>query len=256
MKNYIRLFLAVLLIFCTCLHIYAAYPASTDYGCFKPEVGELIEGTLFGTPSYSGGTHDAYDKAWDGDPYTFFDPQSGATESCYTGIETDEPYVVTEVRILPREGWLDRFEGAVIQGSNDGEEWYTVWESKLKANAWKYSCYTGVRIDCPPEGYTMFRYVNLYTHGDVAEIELYGTPVSDAEAEELARQAAVESEELQALLTEREEIAKHVMTSPSSSDPLTIILALLVVSGLALVSVTVVSAVQKRKQQKAKETKK
>ncbi len=250
MKKYIRLFVTLVLILSTCLHIYAEYPASTKHGCFKPEDGELIEGTLFGTPSYSGGSHDAYDKAWDGDPYTFFDPQTGATDSCYTGVETDEPWVVTEVRILPREGWLDRFEGAVIQGSNDGEEWYTVWESKLQAKDWKYGCYTGVRIDCPPEGYTMFRYVNLYTHGDVAEIELYGHPVSDAEAEELARKAAEESEQLQALLVEREEIAKHVMTSPSSSDPMTIIVALLVVSGCMVIAMTVISAVQKNQKKK------
>lgn len=250
LKRYIRLFLALVLIFCTSLTVYAAYPASTDHGCFKPEEGELIEGTLIGTPSYSGGTHDTYDKAWDGDPYTYFDPQNGATDSCYTGIEADEPYVITEVRILPREGWLDRFEGAVIQGSNDGEEWFTVWESKLKAKEWKYACYTGVRIDCPEEGYTMFRYVNLYTHGDVAEIELYGRPVSDEDAEALALESAAESEELQALLIEREEIAKHVMTSPSSSDPMTIFIVLIVVSGVLLTAMTAISIVQKNKKKK------
>ncbi|MBQ7930261.1 MAG: discoidin domain-containing protein, partial [Clostridia bacterium] len=159
MKRYIRLFLALVLILCTSLTIHAAYPASTSHGCFKPEEGILLEGTLIGTPSWSGGSGDSYDKAWDGDPYTYYDPQNGASDASYTGIETDEPYVLTEVRILPREGWLDRFEGAQIQGSSDGEEWYTVWESKMPAKEWKYACYTGVRIDCPPEGYTMFRYV-------------------------------------------------------------------------------------------------
>ncbi len=254
MKKYIRLFLVlgltIALTLGAGLSIFAAYPASTDHGCYKPEEGVLIEGTLIGTPSWSGSTSDSHDKAWDGDPYTYFDPQTGATDSCYTGIETDEPYVVTEVRILPREGWLNRFEGAQIQGSSDGEEWFTIWESKLPAKEWKYACYTGQRIDCPAEGYTMFRYVNLFEHGDVAEIELYGNPVTDEEAEALARESEAESEELQALLLEREEIAKHVMTAPSSSDPMTIIIVLIVVSGTALAAMTIVSAVQKKKKKK------
>lgn len=252
MKRYVRLFLSLVLIFgiCASVAIYASYPASTDYGNFKPEAGELIEGTLIGTPSYSGGTHDTYDKAWDGDMYSYFDPQTGATDSCYTGIEAYEAYIVTEVRILPREGWLDRFQGAEIQGSNDGEEWETIWKSERPASEWKYYCYTGSRIDCPEEGYTMFRYVNQYTHGDVAEIELYGTPVSAEDTEALAAESAAESEELQALLTEREEIAKHVMTSPSSSDPMAIFIVLIVVSGAVLTVMTVVSAVMKKKKKK------
>lgn len=250
MKRTVGLFLAFALMLCTVITVSAAYPASTENGCFKPEEGVLIEGTLIGTPSWSGGSHDSYDKAWDGDPNTYYDPQNGASDSSYTGIETDEPYVITEVRILPREGWLDRFEGAQIQGSNDGVEWYTIWESKLTAKEWKYACYTGSRIDCPEEGFTMFRYVNLHTHGDVAEIELYGNPVTDEEAQALALESAAESEELQALLMEREEIAKHVMTSPSSGDPMSIFIVLIMISGAALATMIVVSSVKKKKQQK------
>lgn len=205
---------------------------------------------MIGTPSWSGSSYDSFDKAWDGDPYTYYDPQSGASENSYTGIETDEPYVVTEVRILPRENWLDRFEGAEIQGSNDGEEWYTIWESKLPAKKWEYACYTGVRVDCPEEGFTMFRYINTYTHGDVAEIELYGRVVTDSEAEARALESAAESEELQALLLEREEIAKHVMTSPSSGDPMAIFVVLIAVSGAVLAVMIIASAIQRKKRQK------
>jgi hypothetical protein len=247
LKKYIRWILVPVLIFCTCLNIYAAYPASTDHGCFKPEEGVLLEGTLFGAPSWSGGSGDSYERAWDGDPYTFYDPQVGASDASYTGIETDEPYVITEVRILPREGWLNRFEGARIQGSNDGVEWFTVWESRIPAKEWKYACYTGQRIDCPEEGYTMFRYVNLHEHGDVAEIELYGMPVTDEEAERLAAESAAESEKLEAVLLEREEIAKHVMTAPSSGDPMTIIIVLIVVSGVLFAAMTILSHIQKNK---------
>lgn len=250
MKKSIRLLLTLALTFCTALSISAAYPASTEHGCYKPEEGVLVEGTLIGTPSWSGSSYDSFDKAWDGDPYTYYDPQNGASEDSYTGIETDEPYVITEVRILPRESWLDRFEGAEIQGSNDGEEWYTIWESSLPAKKWEYACYTGVRIDCPEEGFTMFRYVNTYTHGDVAEIELYGRVVTDSEAEARALESAAESEELQALLLEREEIAKHVMTSPSSGDPMAIFVVLIAVSGAVLAVMIVASAIQRKKRQK------
>ena len=247
MKKYIRWILVPVLLICTCLNISAAYPASTDHGCFKPEAGVLLEGTLFGAPSWSGGSGDSYERAWDGDPYTFYDPQVGASDACFTGIETDEPYVITEVRILPRENWLNRFEGAQIQGSNDGVEWYTIWESRLPAKEWKYACYTGQRIDCPAEGYTMFRYVNLHEHGDVAEIELYGNPVTDEEAERLAAESAAESAKLEAVLIEREEIAKHVMTAPSSGDSMTIIIVAIIISGTLLAAMTILSAVQKKK---------
>ena len=93
----------------------------------------------------------------------------------------------------------------------------------------------------------MFRYVNLHEHGDVAEIELYGTPVTDEEAERLAAESAAESEKLEAVLLEREEIAKHVMTAPSSGDPMTIIIVLIVVSGVLFAAMTILSHIQKNK---------
>ncbi len=247
MKKTIRLFLALAMIFCVSVSVYAAYPASTDYGCMKPEVGELIEGDLFGASSWSGSDYDSFERAWDGEPYSYYDPSSGATDACYTGIQTYDPYVITEVRILPREGWLDRFYGAEIQGSNDGEEWDTIWKSEITAKEWKYHTYTGARIDCPKEGYTMFRFVNTQSHGDVAEIELYGVPAVDEEAEALAAESAAESEQLEALLLEREEIAKHVMTSPSSSDPMVVLIVLVVVSGVLFIGMTVVSKILKNK---------
>ncbi len=247
MKKTIRLFLALAMIFCVSVSVYAAYPASTDHGCLKPEVGELIEGELFGAASWSGSDYDSFERAWDGDPYSYYDPANGGTDACYTGIQTESPYVITEVRILPREGWLDRFKGAEIQGSNDGENWDTIWISSIEAKDWKYHTYTGTRIDCPKEGYTMFRYVNKQMHGDIGEIELYGIPAVDEEAEALAAESAAESEQLQALLLEREEIAKHVMTSPSSSDPMTILIVLVVVSGALLIGMTVVSKILKNR---------
>ena len=82
-------------------------------------------------------------------------------------------------------------------------------------------------------------------HGRV--LGTIGGGPGEKEAEALALESAAESEELQALLLEREEIAKHVMTSPSSSDPMTIIIILIVVSGAALAAMTVISVIQKNK---------
>lgn len=73
---------------------------------------------------------------------------------------------------------------------------------------------------------------------EVGEMERYGV---------LAVESAAESEQLEALLLEREEIAKYVMTSPSSNDPMAILIVLVVVSGVLFVGMTVISKIMKKK---------
>lgn len=151
------------------------YPKSCNYGHPAPLSGKWIQGTAFGTNSYTdGANNDTYDKAWDKDPSTFFDPAEAEPEERYTGIQTTEAYVLTEIRILPRYGWLDRFKGASIQGSNDGKTWTTLWTSESEATEWDYQIISADKIE-NNTGYTVFRYVNMINHGDVAEIELFGT---------------------------------------------------------------------------------
>ena len=76
--------------------------------------------------------------------------------------------------ILSRSGWLDRFAGASIEGSNDGEEWETLWESDEAApSETEYNIVTEFENNY---GYKMFRYINWINHGDVAEVEFYGKP--------------------------------------------------------------------------------
>ena len=65
--------------------------------------------------------------AFDGNPATFFDPLGVGDGYC--GMQFDEPYILEKVAILSRSGWLDRFAGACIEGSNNGEDWETIWES-------------------------------------------------------------------------------------------------------------------------------
>jgi len=217
-------------------------------GIAPPEQGALMEGELFGTESYSHTDADNYERAWDGDPHTYYDPTHAATLDCYTGMAMEEPYILTEIRLLPREGWLDRYQGAEIQGSVDGEEWVTIYTSKKAAPDWRFYKIQPRAFDTEPdEAFTMFRYVNRYTHGDIGEIELYGYPVSSLVDEEAIAKAESESESLRLLMEEREEIAKHVLTSPSSGDLMGVIIILLCVSGGAMVVLYVISAIQKNK---------
>lgn len=248
MKTLSRISCIVLSMFCVALSVSAAYPYSLEQGIEPPEQGTLMEGELFGTASYSNSDYDNYERAWDGDPYTFFDPTHGATSDCYTGMEMEEPYILTEICLLPREGWLDRYQGAEIQGSNDGEEWVTIYSSSKAAPDWRFFKILPRAFDTDPEeAFTMFRYVNLHTHGDIGEIELYGYPVSSLVDEEAIAKAESESESLRLLMEEREEIAQHVMTSPSSGDLMSVILTLLCVSGGAMIVLWIISNVQKNK---------
>ncbi|MBQ8371226.1 MAG: discoidin domain-containing protein [Clostridia bacterium] len=228
--------------------VFAAYPYSLEQGIDPPEEGQLMEGEFFGTQSFSHSDADSFERAWDGDPHTFYDPTNAATTDCYTGMMMEEPYVLTEIRLLPREGWLDRYQGAEIQGSVDGEEWVTIYRSKKAASDWRFFKILPRAFETDPEeAFTMFRYVNLHTHGDIGEIELYGYPVSSIVDEEAIAKAESESESLRLLMEEREQIAQHVITSPSSGDMMNVIIILICVSGGAMVLMYVLSLYQKTK---------
>ena len=62
------------------------------------------------------------------------------------------------------------------------------------------------------------------------------------------------AEELQALplspVIGREELAEPVLTAPSSSDPMMILVVLVIVSGVALAGMTIASAISRRKKDK------
>lgn len=148
----------------------------------------VTDGSIEGTVIGGGGAYSdtaSYACAFDGDATTFYDPKS-AGPKCFTGIQTSEPYALTEVKIMPREANFARTEGATIQGSNDGATWVTLAkytaEDVLADDAeqtWISKTITDTN------GYTMFRYVSDGTqHGDVAEIAFYGAPASAAAVEE------------------------------------------------------------------------
>jgi hypothetical protein len=75
--------------------------------------------------------------------------------------------------------WNARFKGAMIQGSNDGENWTTLWTSDTVGTAPDWYTVTEFENNT---GYSQFRYFNTTEHGDVAEVEFYGNPGKIEEA--------------------------------------------------------------------------
>ncbi len=183
------------------------YPNSVNEGWpdIRNDKVELLTGTV--AAGWNGIQHnwikedgenpDTAAMAFDGDIHTCFDPYEASINS-WCGLILEDKYELTEVRIKPREGWLERMAGGAIQGSNDGLNWTTivyltdVYESPA---GFEYHCftpetnteYTDRYIDCntaQPDlsqywlsggAYRMFRYVNLEKiHGNIGEIELYG----------------------------------------------------------------------------------
>ncbi|RCW49006.1 alpha-L-fucosidase [Paenibacillus prosopidis] len=138
---------------------------------YAPYGGEKLTGTPFGTaPGYDGSS--TYDKAFDGEPGTFFDyvnPNDG-----YTGIDLGEgnAKTVNKIRFLPRLDYTARVTGGKFQGSNEGPDkgfvdLFTVnWTAD---NGWTEvpvkdaTPYRFLRYVSPDNGYTNMAEVEFYT---------------------------------------------------------------------------------------------
>ncbi|MBR5311592.1 MAG: discoidin domain-containing protein, partial [Clostridia bacterium] len=193
-----------------------AYPAS---GTAVPDGSVIIAGELIGSVTGWGeaaasGRHAAFD----GNIETFFDPATASVDYC--GIDAGEEMILTKIIIHPRTTFLDRFNGATIEASNDPDfnESVELYFSVEQAAEVAY-------IDCTAEmetaentGYRYFRYINYMSHGDVAEVELYGyakdgsNPDYSAGAAAPAASASAEGPELPA--TEYDSIANYAGIKP------------------------------------------
>ncbi|HHX53521.1 MAG TPA: discoidin domain-containing protein [Clostridiales bacterium] len=165
-----------------------AYPSS---GVTPPEGSAIIKGELIGLEVGWGENADAgRAAAFDGDIFTFFDPLG--TGDGYAGIDAGEEYILTYIVIHPRDGFLDRFDGAEINGSNDGENWDLIWMNEEgEAAEWDWQKIPADQFKIKDTGYRYYRYYNELMHGDVGEVELYGYSKAAAEA---AAAAAAEPE--------------------------------------------------------------
>ena len=150
----------------------AKYPSS---GVSVPDGSVAIKGTVIGNETGWGGNPDTgAAAAFDGDINTFFDPLGTGDGFC--GMDAGKPYILTKVAIHPRDAQLARFYGATIQGSNDGEEWTDIWMSLDEATEWTWHEVEADDFDESGVAYRYYRYYNMLSHGDVAEVEFYGYP--------------------------------------------------------------------------------
>ncbi len=111
--------------------------------------------------------------AFDGDRYSYYDPTVQGADHTYCGIDAGKQYILSSVKVLPRDSQLGRFNGAEIQGSNDKKNWTTLCMSDHGVNVWDWQTFTEFDDNT---GYRYFRYWNGREHGDVAEVRFYGYP--------------------------------------------------------------------------------
>jgi hypothetical protein len=225
----------------------SGYPSS---GVTPPDGSFIIKGELIGLEEGWGGNADAgRDAAFDGDINTYFDPLG--TGDGYAGVDAGEQYTLTYIVIHPRDGQLPRFDGAEINGSNDGENWELIWISEGEAEEWTWQEISADKFKIQNPTFRYFRYFNEYTHGDVGEVELYGVPVDGTvdwlPVEEeiiIEEEAPAEAAPAEAAPAEAAPAAAPAApaASPQTSDALSLVVAAAV---MALGSAVIVS--KKRK---------
>ncbi len=150
----------------------AAYPVS---GTAIPDGSVLIAGELIGSENgWDGTAGSGRAAAFDGNIDTFFDPATASVDYC--GIDAGEEMILTKIMIHPRTTYLDRFNGATIEASNDPEfnESVELYFSVEQAPEIAFVDCTADMEASENTGYRYFRYINYMSHGDVAEVELYG----------------------------------------------------------------------------------
>ncbi|MBR4205491.1 MAG: bacterial Ig-like domain-containing protein [Clostridia bacterium] len=147
---------------------------SADASSVNPPSGStaaLLRGTVIGNKlGWSDDPAVGAAAAFDGDPSTYFDPPDKGGDN-WCGMDFGRKVVLAKVAILSRADWNDRFVGATIDGSNDGKNWTTLWQSSETGTNPFYYVVTEFQNNT---GYSMYRYHNETEHGDVADIEFYG----------------------------------------------------------------------------------
>ncbi|MBQ8511363.1 MAG: discoidin domain-containing protein [Clostridia bacterium] len=200
----------------------SAYPSSG----VKPADGSyLIHGDIIGlAEGWGGNPATGAAAAFDGDVNTFFDPLG--TGNGWAGIDAGEEMTLTKIVVHPRADNLARYYGAEIDGSNDPEfnDYTPIYISLDEATEFGY-----IEIDAEDfddiGSFRYYRYFNTLSHGDVAEVELYGVPSGDAPAAETDAPVETEAEavETEAPETEAEAVeteAEAVETeAPAETEP-------------------------------------
>ncbi|MBQ2279102.1 MAG: discoidin domain-containing protein, partial [Clostridia bacterium] len=189
-----------------------AYPAS---GTAVPDGSVLIAGELIGSEMGWGGAAAAgRHAAFDGNIETFFDPATASVDYC--GIDAGEEMILTKIIIHPRTTYLDRFNGATIEASNDPDfaESVELFFSVEQAAEVAYIDVTEEMEADANTGYRYFRYINYMSHGDVAEVELYGYAKDGSNPDYSAGAAAPAADGPALPSTEYDSIANYAGIKP------------------------------------------
>jgi len=182
------------------------YPGSTEWDWPACRTGQLLQGTIISSfdpeqPNngwcWKNSPASNASAAFDGDMTTMYDPFT-AGEKAWMGVILDQAYQLTEIRVATRGKYLERLNGATIQGSNDGVQWVNIMFYGQNAIAEDYHIFTPVSledddryaeyVDAGAEDFSqywvtkdcsfkMYRLINMNSqHGEALELELYGIP--------------------------------------------------------------------------------
>ncbi len=191
----------------------AAYPSS---GVEIPEGSYLINGEVIGLMEGWGGNPTTGAKAaFDGNIDTYFDPLG--TANGWAGMDAGEEFTLTKIVIHPRSANLARYYGAEIDGSNDPDfaDYTPIYVSIDEAAEFDYIEISADDFD-DIGSFRYYRYYNTLSHGDVAEVELYGEPTDGTyDAAVVETEAPVETEpETEAPVETEPETEAPVETEP------------------------------------------
>lgn len=141
------------------------------------------DAAVFGSDgSWNDDPDTTFDKAFDDDTSTFFDPLEDVEQE--VGISLGTPAQLTGFRVYPREDWGSRLVGLTIQGSVNGEDWITLYRFPDMEYGMEW-------YEIPEEmfssaahsfAFTQFRVTNEKQHLNVAEVEFHGTYDHDLES--------------------------------------------------------------------------
>lgn len=147
----------------------------------------LSDKTLSGGASYQ--NQNPYGNAFDGDTSTYFDGSQGS----YCQVDLEADYELSAIRFYPRNGrstdkpseYAKRMNNGVFSASLDGINWdviYTV-PDDFCTTSWDSNAVQWYEITASGT-YRYVKYSNDTIEANIAEIEVYGTWVSDSDTDD------------------------------------------------------------------------
>lgn len=136
---------------------------------------DLLTGEVIGRTQGQWETQNPPSNAFDQNTDTIYDGEGGG----YTGIQLSGPFILEGFRFVTRAGYDDRIIGTEIQGSNDQENWETIYKIE---EMYTNPIYNGVYLGNSDQAYTFYRLSSGSSdYCNVAEVEFYGQAVNPAD---------------------------------------------------------------------------